>query len=113
LRQAVRELYRGRRVILILGISQDKDLAGMLRVLLPMASVVVFTRANHPRGAFPEHLRELAAGFGHGTRFLTAGNAAEALERSCALAGPEDLILGTGSIYLVGDLRGAAIRSRS
>jgi dihydrofolate synthase/folylpolyglutamate synthase len=87
----------------VIGVLDDKDAAGMLRELLPLASAVVFTRSANPRSLSPGTLVTLAG--------QLAGPAAEAvadpraaLERARELAGPDGAVVATGSIYLIADL---------
>ncbi len=53
LRIALDDYFPTRRVVLILGVSDDKDIAGMLDELLPRVSRVIATRSSHPRAALP------------------------------------------------------------
>jgi dihydrofolate synthase/folylpolyglutamate synthase len=47
--QTFKSLFPGKKAILILGMSQDKDIAGICRVLGKIAQTVILTRAAHPR----------------------------------------------------------------
>jgi dihydrofolate synthase / folylpolyglutamate synthase len=102
LAQTLPATYAYRRLWLVLGITADKNVAGILEQLLPLADVAFVTRSSHPRAAEPEMLRQVAAEAGYRvTPYLTLMEAVTAaLER----AGPEDLICVTGSIFVVGDL---------
>ncbi|HIC88310.1 MAG TPA: bifunctional folylpolyglutamate synthase/dihydrofolate synthase, partial [Anaerolineae bacterium] len=54
LRLALQELFhpdQSKRLGLVFGASWDKDIEGMLRVLLPLADYVVASRSRHPRAA--------------------------------------------------------------
>ena len=62
---ALREDYAYNRLVLLFGAPEDKNVAGMLARLLPLADEVVMTTANHPRSATPEQLADMAAGLGH------------------------------------------------
>lgn len=90
------------RLILLFGAPEDKNVAGMLARLLPLAGEVIMTTANHPRSASPQRLAELAAG--HGKRAITTQSVAEGLEMALASANPDDLVVTTGSIIVIGDL---------
>lgn len=90
------------RLILVFGAPEDKNIAGMMDILFPLADVVILTTANHPRSASPQWLAEQASGKGYDT-LLTASTAA-ALDLSLSLASPEDMVCVTGSIIVVGDL---------
>ncbi len=100
---AIRELFPGRRVILVCGIQADKDIPHIAGTLAGLAAHVVATRANHQRAAAAS---EIAAAF----RSAGQGDVDEeddpvaALELARRLADPNDLVLVTGSLYLVGDV---------
>lgn len=99
---ALREDYRYERLILLFGAPEDKNVVGMLTLLLPLADHVVMTTANHPRSATPQQLAALAGDLGC-TAALTH-TVAEGLEAALAAAGPEDLVCVAGSIIVIGDL---------
>lgn len=102
---SLRAYFPGRPVTFVLGMSADKDHAGILTALLPLAERVVFTAAASPRAADPERLRELARHLGPlpAERLTVAAPPAEAL----ALAGrssPNGLVCAAGSLFLLGEL---------
>ncbi len=99
---ALQSDYTYDRLILIFGAPEDKNVAGMLDRLLPPADDIVVTTANHPRSATPEQLAGMAAARGRDVRLTHS--VAEALTAAVNLAGPDDLIVATGSIILIGDL---------
>ena len=99
---ALQEDYRYDRLVLLFGTPEDKNVAGMLARLLPLADEVVMTTANHPRSAAPEQLADMAAGLGH--EATVTHSVADGLRAALAAAGPGDLVCATGSIIVVGDL---------
>ena len=66
---------------------------------------VVATPVNSPRSISPERIAEAATNAGATAE--TAGDAEEALERARILAGTEGMVVVTGSLYVVGEVRGA------
>ena len=53
LADSLRAYFPDRRIGFVLGMSADKDLAGILAPLLPLAARVVFTASPNPRAADP------------------------------------------------------------
>ena len=51
LREALRDYFQYRRLILVSGVSRDKALDDMARELAPLATLVIATRSQHPRAA--------------------------------------------------------------
>ncbi len=92
-----------RTVILVLGISEDKDILGICRQLDRIVSRVVATRADHPRAHIfrEDELKTLFPG----KSCLITPNIQQALEHVAGHALKEDVVLITGSIFLVGQVR--------
>ena len=63
LAETLREHFPGKKVAMIFGASEDKDIAGMFAELLPLAAGVVLYQANHPRAAGSEDLAALLENF--------------------------------------------------
>lgn len=99
---ALRRNYHYHRLILIFGAPEDKNVAGMLDRLVPLADEIIVTTANHPRSATPEQLAALLAARGRPATVTHA--VAEAFAAALRVAGPGDLVLATGSIIVIGDL---------
>jgi dihydrofolate synthase / folylpolyglutamate synthase len=92
-----------RRLILVLGIMADKDIGGILRRLLPLAEVVIFSRPRYERAAPPERLASLAPNVSQETHVIADLGAA--IQKAQELAGPGDLIVVTGSLFTIGEAR--------
>lgn len=99
---AVTTDFQYRRLILVFGAPEDKNVVGMLARLLPIADRIIMTTANHPRSATPEQLTAMAAELGR--EASPTHSVAEALELALVDAQPGDLILAAGSIIVIGDL---------
>jgi dihydrofolate synthase/folylpolyglutamate synthase len=102
-REALSACFRYQRLILVLGITAAKDLEGIIEELAPLAGVTIATRAELPRAAPPQRLAELAAKWT--APVMVEEEIREALARAIAMAHEGDLILVTGSLYLVGDAK--------
>ncbi len=89
----------------VLGISADKDVDGILEQLMPEASGMTLTQSDSPRALPARELASHAEAFHKTVRVEPL--AAEALEKTRVLAGPNDLILVTGSLFLVADIKKA------
>jgi dihydrofolate synthase/folylpolyglutamate synthase len=87
------------RLVLVFGVLRDKDSATMLGALAPLADHIILTQPPAERGADP---RELPVPDRLRPRVEVHLELSAALQRARAIAGPEDTILATGSLYLVG-----------
>ncbi|HUV89955.1 MAG TPA: folylpolyglutamate synthase/dihydrofolate synthase family protein [Anaerolineae bacterium] len=103
LRQALEDLFPGQRWVLIFGASADKDVAGMLKVLLPLSEYVIVTRSDHPRSAAPVELADVVASVGGGAEVSVSMK--KSLRRALAVMDPGSGVLVAGSLHLVADAR--------
>ena len=105
LRIALDDYFPGQPVTLIYGASVDKDIPGMFLELVPRISRLIVTHSHHPRAAEPEYLLEL--GRSHGMRTQIAVPVAEALRLALERVRPSEVILATGSLFVVGEVMAA------
>jgi dihydrofolate synthase / folylpolyglutamate synthase len=102
-RTLCRTFPESRRILLFAG-SSDKDLAGMLAVLAPHFRHAILTRyTNNPRAVPPEQLAEWLRATD--IPITLTPTPREAWRKALDLAGPEDLVCITGSIFLAGEMR--------
>jgi dihydrofolate synthase / folylpolyglutamate synthase len=83
---------------LVFGAMRDKDLAGMLRPLAPVAQPLIVTTAPGARAAPPEHIARMARAEGTG-HVLVCPEIGDALAKGWAGA---PRIAAAGSLYLAG-----------
>jgi dihydrofolate synthase / folylpolyglutamate synthase len=101
LRSALSEYAEDRRLVLVFGIMRDKAIAEIAGILFPLAERVIATRADNPRSAAPDEIRQAAVRTG--ADIETAPTVADALARARELAAQDATIAITGSIYVVGE----------
>jgi dihydrofolate synthase/folylpolyglutamate synthase len=112
LSESLDQIFPGRRRVFVLGVTHGHSVDHIMAELLPTAGALVLTRSRHPRAltdldALAERAEPLLRrGDGHAPLVLT-GDAPEALERARELAGPNDLICVTGSLFVVAAAREA------
>lgn len=94
---------RYRRLILVFGASKDKDIKGMLEELMPISDSVILTKSRvWERAMEPSAIKGL---MGREDAALTS-NTEDAIRMAVAMAGKDDIILATGSLFVVGEVRG-------
>ncbi|MFC1804707.1 bifunctional folylpolyglutamate synthase/dihydrofolate synthase [Candidatus Omnitrophota bacterium] len=101
LAKTIKENFQYRKLILILGVLQDKDIKGICQELSPLADQVILTKPDNPRAIPPA---ELAKNFSHKNTEVRE-SIEEAARLALSKAGPQDLILVTGSLYLASPLK--------
>ncbi|HUY81692.1 MAG TPA: folylpolyglutamate synthase/dihydrofolate synthase family protein [Acidobacteriaceae bacterium] len=106
LRSALSHLDPQPRVMtVVFGCLKDKALDEMAQILFPLFDKVVLTEVSSPRTATLERLQAAAEATGAQTH--TAASPRDALAAALALTPADGLVVVTGSIYLVGELRSA------
>ena len=101
--ETVNQHFEGLPLVTIFGASEDKDIQGMFEELLPRTSHLVLYQANHPRAAKVAALAQMAKGYHCPVSVISS--AEKVFKTAFRLAGEQGLVLVTGSLYLVGDLR--------
>jgi dihydrofolate synthase / folylpolyglutamate synthase len=103
LASTVQDAFTCDRLILVLGILGDKDVAGVVGELAPIADDVIATTAPSSRAAPAERIAKEAARVGAEPRIVSTveGAVAQAIE----LATERDLILVTGSFTTAAEAR--------
>jgi dihydrofolate synthase / folylpolyglutamate synthase len=101
LRSALSTGYEDRPMTFIFGAMRDKAIGEMAEILFPLAERVIATRADNPRSATPDEIREAAARTA--TDIKDAVDVASALAQARSLAGSQGIVVITGSIYIVGE----------
>jgi dihydrofolate synthase/folylpolyglutamate synthase len=105
LRETLDELFPRSRMHLVFGASRDKAVVDMLGVLAERTATSVATASEHPRAMPAADVADGLAALGLAPRVEPCP--AVALETALAEAGKSDVVLVTGSIYLVADAREA------
>jgi dihydrofolate synthase/folylpolyglutamate synthase len=96
--------------ILVVGMLRGRDPVEMLEALGAVgAGTVVACPPPWPR-AIPEH-EVASAARSLGVEAVVAASVTEALARAVGLADPTDLVLVTGSLYVVGAARSALVHA--
>jgi len=100
--EALKQYFNFDRMVLIFGVSSDKDVAGIVAELVSLPSIVIATRARHPRAVEPARL--VAEFSKWGITPEVAENVASAVNLALARATPRDLICATGSLFVIAEV---------
>ena len=101
LRSTLSACYSDRPLTFVFGAMRDKAIGEIAEILFPLAERVIAARAENPRSATPDEIRQAAVRASTGIE--DAPDVASAVERVRALAGPKGVVVITGSIYIVGE----------
>jgi len=121
LAQEIRELFKFEKLILVAGLCKDKDIEGFLHQFLDLADEIILTKSENPRAADPEAIgqvigNEILQPFGlqddqsgkiaknSPTGHLT-DSVSEAMDLAHSRVSEDDLILVSGSLFVVAEAR--------
>jgi dihydrofolate synthase/folylpolyglutamate synthase len=103
--------YANRKIWMIYGAMRDKAVDEIAGILFPLASELILTAPDNARALRPEAVQEIAgeiAGRGHISPDVSA-----ALHHVRAGASEDDVIIITGSLFLVGEARSLSYNKHS
>ena len=101
LAETLRRIFSGKKILAVVGLGADKDVEGFFRELGPALSAVWLTKSWTMKAVPAERLRSALAGFEG--KLAESETVAGALRQALAAAGPEDIVLITGSFYVIGE----------
>lgn len=89
-------LFPDRRIVMVFGMVRGHDAESVVLQLAPLADKIYITAAASPRAVDPEGLRRMIDG-------QIRVPVSKAIEEALQEAGEEDIVLVTGSLYVVGE----------
>ena len=104
LRESIKENFSFKKLIVVIGLSADKDIEGILKEIACVADGLILTRTGNPREAEPEQLAVTAKRF-YRKKPMVIEDIDEALKEAKKIAIKDDLICITGSFFLAGKMK--------
>ncbi len=103
LQEAIERHFHVARLLWVLGVSTDKDIDGILRALSSKTASLFATRSSSPRAMEAGLIAEKAEGlFGE---VVVEKEPWTAFQKAVSAAAPQDLVVVTGSLFLLGDIK--------
>ena len=102
LAKCLRELFSGEAITIILGVLRHKNVQAIARPLFPLARRIILTSVNSPRSLPGKELFSIIREYRE-DKLIVEKNLVFALRRARSLAGKDNLICITGSVYLAGE----------
>lgn len=102
LKDTLLENFKYNRLLLILGLAQDKDLDNILREILTVADSIMVTKSKNPRAALPEDLYQRIERL-CGKQAKIFHSTQDAVIAAKQIVSQNDLICITGSAYVAGE----------
>ncbi|MFC4767892.1 bifunctional folylpolyglutamate synthase/dihydrofolate synthase [Effusibacillus consociatus] len=101
---ALHELLGNRKLVLVLGILQDKLVPGVIDPIVPFAHKIIVTAPNSPRAADVRDV-EMFIRDRVTVPIELIPNVAEAVDHAIRSIGSEEVVLVTGSLYTISEAR--------
>ncbi len=108
---SVKRLFADKKIILVAGIMDDKDIHGILNPLVKISESVILTRASHDRAASPEKMEEIMAAIQDGKsdkrplKVQKTGTVSQAINLAISICPEDGIILVAGSFYTSGEVK--------
>lgn len=103
LSESVTTYFKYKNIILILGILKDKEVENMVKTIVPLAKEVISVTPHSDRGKLALELNEVVERYNKKSSYEE--DYEKAYEKALSIASEEDLILISGSLYMIGDMR--------
>ncbi|HQU93130.1 MAG TPA: folylpolyglutamate synthase/dihydrofolate synthase family protein [Pyrinomonadaceae bacterium] len=100
-----------RPITLIFGAMRDKSVAEIADILWPRAETIILTQPSNSRAMTADELAQFVPESVNVDRIFKTDNLADAIEKAKELTAADGLILVTGSLYLVGEVKQLLQRS--
>jgi dihydrofolate synthase/folylpolyglutamate synthase len=103
LRETLEEYFPGKKVYLIFGASEDKNIPGMFAEMKPKIQKIIITRADHPRALSVEQIAGLADQAG--AEWEAVVPVKDALRRALELSAKDgSIVLSAGSMFVTAEV---------
>lgn len=111
LTQSIETYFEFDKMILILGILGDKQVEGMVKKIAPKAYKIIAVTPHSERAEEGKKLKEVIEKYN--PCCITIENYEEAYLKALSYCSGDDLLLISGSLYMIGDMRKIIRKSRS
>lgn len=101
--QALKEYWPDRKKILMLGMLADKEREKVAGEIAPLAEKIVITKPNSPRAGKWEQVAEFVKPYVR--EVIVEENISQAVDKALKLAEHGEMLIITGSIYMVSEAR--------
>jgi dihydrofolate synthase/folylpolyglutamate synthase len=103
--RSLEQILERRRLIAVVSILRDKDAQNMLRHLAPCCDIVFATQSSSPRALTADELAAIITGSGRGPEVFIDPDPRSAMVSAYRLATSNQVVLVTGSLTLISDLK--------
>jgi dihydrofolate synthase/folylpolyglutamate synthase len=101
--KSIRSCFHYKKLILVLGILDDKDYKAMLKEIAPLSCMIILTKLTGERALDPKNMLSVATSFCSHVEVIESPD--EAFSKAVFAAGEDDLVCIAGSLYLIGEAK--------
>ena len=105
LARSLKQVFPGRSILFIFGVSREKDLKAVFAPFIRITSSFIMTKSTNLRAQEPKTMVETLYDMGFSKTSFCSSNLKEALEIARNITGGRNVIVITGSLFLVGEAR--------
>ena len=103
LAKAIAKNFNGKKATLLIGMLEDKDIDGVLEILMPYFNKVITTTPDNDRAINCETLKEKISKYVDDV--VAISNIEDAVNYTLRNAKEDDVIISAGSLYMIGTVR--------
>ena len=103
--ESLGEHFKDRKIVFVVGAMADKDVKGMMSMLLPLADSFVAVKPDNPRAMEAEDLACLLSDLG--AKSQSRDTVADGVKTALDRAGNDGIVACLGSLYFSGEIRKA------
>lgn len=103
LAKAIERNFKGKKLTLLIGMLEDKDVDGVIKILIPNFDKVITTTPDNPRAISCNVLKDKISKYVDDV--VAKSGIEEAVEYTLNNATKEDTIISAGSLYMIGTVR--------
>lgn len=104
LKENISKYFNYKNIILLIGILADKQVEDMIKVITPMSKHIIALTPHSDRAELGVKLKEEIEKFNKNVESFESYETA--FKKALSIAREDDLILVTGSLYMIGEMRG-------
>jgi len=104
------KLFKYKKLVLVIGVMKDKEIDKIVKEIVPAADFVVINKPSLERAAQPEAIEREVGRYGKPIKIIE--DVKSSVKYAKSIAGKDDLVLITGSMYMLSEARAKRRRER-
>ena len=103
LARAIENNFKEKKLTLLIGMLEDKDIDTVLDILIPKFNKIITTTPDSPRAMDSSQLRDKVLKYNKNV--IDKSNVEDAVDYVLENSNSEDVIISAGSLYMIGHVR--------